>query len=72
MPSPYQSNMTEEKKEKNKTTWQTRIIDAGDGSGDGFMELPAELVDQLGWREGDVLTLEEHHNGDWEIRIRKR
>lgn len=29
-----------------------------DGSGDMIVELPPELVDELGWKEGDVLQYE--------------
>lgn len=35
----------------------TTVIDAGDGSGDGIIEIPNELLDSLGWRVGDVLSV---------------
>lgn len=28
--------------------WRTTVIDPGDGSGDGIIELPSELLNQLG------------------------
>lgn len=31
------------------------IQDAGDGSGDGFLPIPDEILAQCGWKEGDVL-----------------
>jgi len=37
--------------------WETTILDAGDGSGDGILELPDELCSQMGWKEGDTLSL---------------
>lgn len=37
--------------------WQTTILDAGDGSGDGILELPDELCSQMGWKAGDKLSL---------------
>ena len=36
----------------------TTIVDAGDGTGDGIIEIPNDLLDALGWREGDVLSVE--------------
>lgn len=35
----------------------TTIVDAGDGTGDGIIEIPKELLDSLGWRVGDVLSV---------------
>lgn len=45
------------KKLKSRNTWQGCIVDAGDGSGDGILELPDELMEQLGWKIGDTLAL---------------
>lgn len=41
----------------NPSTWQGKLIDAGDGSGDAVLELPDELLMQLGWDEDDTLEL---------------
>lgn len=38
-------------------TWQARILDAGDGTGDGILELPDALMAQLGWEIGDRLDI---------------
>ena len=35
----------------------TTVVDAGDGTGDGVIEIPNDLLDALGWREGDVLSV---------------
>lgn len=35
--------------------WQVLVEDAGDGTGDGFIVLPADLLSRLRWTEGDVL-----------------
>ncbi|MBC3861534.1 hypothetical protein H8K32_05420 [Undibacterium jejuense] len=35
----------------------TTIVDAGDGTGDGMIEIPDELLAALGWHEGDVLNV---------------
>lgn len=36
----------------------TTLIDTGDGTGDGLLELPDDLLALLGWREGDILSIE--------------
>lgn len=41
-----------------KNTWRTVCLDAGDESGDVIIELPAELLDKLGWSVGDQLVAE--------------
>lgn len=41
-----------------KNTWRTVCLDAGDESGDVIIELPAELLDKLGWSVGDQLVVE--------------
>jgi len=35
--------------------WQTVVEDAGDGTGDGFVVLPNDLLTRLGWAPGDPL-----------------
>lgn len=34
------------------------IVDADDGSGDGMLQLPQDILDQLGWEIGDFLDIE--------------
>jgi len=41
-----------------KTSWETTIEDANDGSGDGILTLPPELCEMQGWKEGTVLEIE--------------
>ena len=48
--------------------WHTTIIDAADGSGDGILELPDELLAQVGWKEGDTLTITKADSGDLILR----
>jgi len=38
-------------------TWQAKLVDAGDGSGDAILELPDELLMQLEWSEEDILEV---------------
>ena len=42
----------------NDKHWITECIDAGDGSGDVIVELPTELLESMGLRIGNELTLE--------------
>lgn len=39
-------------------SWQFVCQDPGDGSGDVIVELPSELLEQLGWSLGDELSIE--------------
>ena len=38
--------------------YTTIIEDAEDGSGDGILTFPPEVIEQTGWKEGDVLKLQ--------------
>ncbi|MBS0308236.1 MAG: AbrB/MazE/SpoVT family DNA-binding domain-containing protein [Proteobacteria bacterium] len=38
-------------------SWTTQVKDAEDGSGDVIVELPKELLTQLGWQVGDTLEM---------------
>lgn len=38
-------------------TYSTIIEDAPDGSGDGILTFPDEMVEELGWKEGQKLDL---------------
>lgn len=48
--------------------WHATIKDAGDGSGDGIFELPDALLAQIGWKEGDLLTITKAESGDLILR----
>ncbi|MCF6753083.1 AbrB/MazE/SpoVT family DNA-binding domain-containing protein [Stutzerimonas stutzeri] len=39
-------------------SWRVVCQDPGDGSGDVIVELPSELLEQLGWSLGDKLSVE--------------
>ena len=50
----------------NNTTdysWITYIEDADDGSGDGILTFPPELIEKMGWKEGTTLHLEVTEQG---------
>lgn len=38
-------------------TWICQIEDAEDGSGDGILTFPPELIEMKGWKEGTVLNI---------------
>lgn len=39
-------------------SWRVVCQDPGDGSGDVIVELPSELLKQLGWTLGDELSVD--------------
>lgn len=36
-------------------------------TGDAILEFPEDLLEQAGWREGDVLTWTDLGNGSWSL-----
>ncbi len=44
--------------EKSLDKWEATLIDAGDGSGDGYVEFPKELLEKLNWHEGDAINID--------------
>lgn len=38
--------------------WEVALTDAGDGSGDCYVEFPKELLEKLDWHEGDVINVD--------------
>lgn len=56
--------------QENPSTWEATLVAAGDESGDAVLELPDELLMQLGWDEDDTLEVSVH-NGQISV-IRKR
>lgn len=37
--------------------WSTTFEDANDGTGDGILTFPEEMLTELGWKEGTVLDI---------------
>lgn len=52
-----------EKTSSNSSTWTLNLIDPGDESGDAVLPLPADLLEQLGWQEGDMLHISQTNQG---------
>lgn len=48
---------------KPKVYGPLQIEDAEDGSGDGILTFPPELIEETGWKEGDTLKLEVSEDG---------
>lgn len=44
--------------DKSLGKWEVTLIDAGDGSGDCYVELPKELLEKLDWHEGNVINVD--------------
>jgi len=51
--------------------WQVVVEDSGDGTGDGFIALPGDLLSRLRWAEGDVLESVSEQPGSLIIRRRE-
>ncbi|MNY81045.1 hypothetical protein D3C86_2224020 [compost metagenome] len=39
-------------------SWTVKCQDSGDGSGDAVVDLPPELIAEMGWKAGDELSIE--------------
>jgi hypothetical protein len=48
--------------------WHTTMLAADDGSGDGILELPDELMAQMGWKEGDTMSITKTDSGELILR----
>ncbi len=48
---------------KSKIYGPLHIEDAEDGSGDGILTFPPEMIAEVGWKEGDTLNLEVSETG---------
>lgn len=46
--------------QSNPSIWQAKLVDAGDDSGDVVLELPDELLMQIGWDVDDMLEVSLH------------
>lgn len=40
-------------------TFTTTIEEANDGTGDGILTFPPEILEEMGWKEGTQLNIEE-------------
>lgn len=50
-----------------KNRWTITLEDAQDGSGDLILPLPQDLLNNVGWQEGDVLNWTDLGNGTWSL-----
>lgn len=49
------------------TKWTVTLEETEDGSGDLIMPIPQDLLDQIGWVEGDTLKWNENETGVWTL-----
>ena len=47
-----------------KTSWTVELQEDPE-TGDCILEFPPEMLDQVGWKEGDTLTWTDQGNGSW-------
>lgn len=53
------------KKSKNdRVTWEVKTLEDKE-TGDLILPIPQELLDRLGWREGDTLDWKQDPQGRW-------
>lgn len=50
----------------NNKSW-TLDVDEDPGTGDAILNLPPDLLEAVGWVEGDVLNWEDNKNGSWTL-----
>jgi hypothetical protein len=50
--------------------WDLTLVDAGDGTGDCFIEIPPELLNSLGWGLDDVVSVEIVEQGLFVTKVR--
>jgi hypothetical protein len=50
-----------------KTHWTVTAKEADDDSGDIVLPLPQDMLDQVGWTEGDTLEWIDNKDGSWSI-----
>jgi hypothetical protein len=55
-------------KTKIKLSWTVVLEEADDGSGDLIMPFPDALLEEAGWKEGDVLEWIDNENGSYSLR----
>ena len=49
-----------------KNKWTLEVQEDPE-TGDAILEFPPELMEQAGWKEGDVLTWKDLGNGSWSL-----
>jgi bifunctional DNA-binding transcriptional regulator/antitoxin component of YhaV-PrlF toxin-antitoxin module len=48
-------------------TW-TLTVEEDPETGDGILTFPEDLLEQAGWKEGDVLEWIDLNNGSWQLK----
>ena len=50
-----------------KNSW-TLTVEEDPATGDGILTFPEDLLEQAGWKEGDVLEWIDLNNGSWQLK----
>jgi bifunctional DNA-binding transcriptional regulator/antitoxin component of YhaV-PrlF toxin-antitoxin module len=50
-----------------KNSW-TLTVEEDPATGDGILTFPEDLLEQAGWKEGDVLEWIDLSNGSWQLK----
>lgn len=51
----------QESKLKNSKTFTSKVLEICD-NGDAIIELPPELLEEVGWKEGDTVNIEQRED----------
>jgi hypothetical protein len=46
----------------------TLTIEEDPATGDGILTFPPDLLEEAGWKEGDILDWIDRNDGSWELR----
>ena len=49
------------------TSW-TLTVEEDPETGDGILTFPEDLLEQAGWKEGDVIEWIDQGNGSWQLK----
>ena len=49
-------------------SWTLNVEEADDGSGDAILTFPPDLLEQVGWKEGDTLNWIDQKDGSWQLK----
>jgi hypothetical protein len=49
-------------------SYTATVVEDPENLGEMFLPFPSELIDQVGWKEGDTLVWEANNNGTFTIK----
>ena len=51
----------------NKSNSWTLTVEEDEKTGDGILTFPPDLLESVGWKEGDTLVWKDNGNGTWSL-----